>query len=272
MKATVLIDNISENYLSKEWGLSIYIEYNEKKILLDTGASEKFIKNAEELGIDISAVDYAVLSHAHYDHSDGMAAFFEQNDRADFLIRKGSQENCYGKKFIFSHYIGVQKGLLNQYKDRIVYVDGDYEAAPGITLVPHKTEGLEKIGKKNSMYVKREGRWYPDDFSHEQSLVFDTEKGLVIFNSCSHGGADNIIQEVASTYPGKKIYAIVGGFHLYKASEAEVYALADRIRATGIEKIYTGHCTGEKAYKLLKEKLGEKAGQLKTGLVIDFSS
>lgn len=272
MKATVLIDNISDSKLTKEWGLSIYIEYHGKKILLDTGASGRFIENAEELGIDISAVDFAVLSHAHYDHSDGMAAFFEHNDKADFLIRRGSQENCYGKKFIFSRYIGVKKGMLNEYKDRIVYVDGDYEAAPGVTLVPHKTEGLEQIGKKNSMYIKKDGCWYPDDFSHEQSLVIDTEKGLVIFNSCSHGGADNIIQEVASTYPDKKIYAIAGGFHLYKASEAEVCALAERIKATGIEKVYTGHCTGEKAYKLLKERLGEKAGQLKTGLVIDFTS
>ena len=79
MKATVLVDNISCNELAGEWGLSIYIEYGDKKILLDTGASELFLENAEKMGVSIKEVDYAVLSHAHYDHSNGMKAFFENN-------------------------------------------------------------------------------------------------------------------------------------------------------------------------------------------------
>ncbi len=57
------------------------------------------------------------------------------------------------------------------------------------------------------------------DYSHEQSLVVDTEKGPVIFNSCSHGGAANIINEVTQTFPNKKIYGLVGGFHLFNKTE-----------------------------------------------------
>ena len=136
-------------------------------------------------------------------------------------------------------------------------------------MIPHKTAGLSEVGKKNNMYVRNNMRWQPDDFSHEQSLVFDTEDGLMIFNSCSHGGADTIINEVIATFPDKKIKALIGGFHLFSRPEEEVRVLAKRIKETGIEKIYTGHCTGGKAFKILKEELGEKAHQLYVGLEIE---
>lgn len=268
MKATILIDNITENSLIPEWGLAVFIEHDGHKFLLDTGASDKFISNAEALGIDIGEAAFGVLSHAHYDHANGMGAFFEKNSQAKFYLRAGAGENCYGKRWIFSKYIGIHRGYLDTYKERIIYADGDYEIIPGVTLLPHKTEGLEQIGEKAGLYIKKNGRKCPDCFDHEQSLVIDTDKGLVIFNSCSHGGADHIIQEVSSTYPDKKMYALIGGFHLYQSSEEEVRGLAGRIRETEIEKIYTGHCTGKKAFDILKEELGEQARQLYTGLEI----
>lgn len=270
MKATVLIDNIANDGLTPEWGLSIYIEFEDKKVLLDTGGSGKFLKNAESLGIDISQVDFGVLSHAHFDHANGMKQFFGVNDKASFYLRESSGENCYHKVKFFKAYIGIKKGTLKKYGDRIVFADGDYTLAEGIFLIPHKTAGLGAVGERNNMYVKMGGKWRPDDFAHEQSLVFDTSKGLVIFNSCSHGGADVIIKEVAETFPDKQIYALVGGFHLHRLPDADVRALAGRIKETGIEKIYTGHCTGQRAFDILKEELGEKAEQLKTGLVMEF--
>lgn len=95
------------------------------------------------------------------------------------------------------------------------------------------------------MYVKKNGRWKPDDFSHEQSLVFDTKEGLVIFNSCSHGGADVIIREAEAAFPGKQIYGLIGGFHCSGLRTRRCRELADRterpgsggsVRATAPEK------------------------------------
>lgn len=270
MKATVLIDNIAQDNLISEWGLSIYIEYGEQKILLDTGASGKFLKNAGNMGIDISQVDIGILSHAHFDHANGMQRFFSINNKAKFYLREGSKENCYSKKSFIPFYIGIKKGTLKEYSDRIQFVEGDYEVSKGISLISHKTEGLEIIGKANSMYIRQGRKWLPDNLAHEQSLIFETEKGLVIFNSCSHAGADTVIQEVANTYPGKKLYALIGGFHLYNTPEESVHTLAHRIKDTGIEKVYTGHCTGGKAYQILKKELGDSVCQLKTGLTITF--
>lgn len=270
MLAKVLVDNISKNDLEAEWGLSIYIEENGKKILLDTGKSNRFLKNAGTLGIDLSKVDCGVLSHAHYDHSDGMEYFFDVNRDAKFYLRESSAENCYHKLiYPFGRYIGIKKGTLEKYKNRVEYVSGDYMISEGIYLIPHKTEGLEKIGKKGKMYVKRGLLIRPDDFSHEQSLVIDTAKGLFIFNSCSHGGADNIINEVAATFNNKKIYAICGGFHLFMSSEKEVRAFANRVKETGIEHVYTGHCTGNRAFDILKEELGDIVTQIYVGMEIE---
>ena len=141
---------------------------------------------------------------------------------------------------------------------------------PGVNLIPHKTPGMERIGRKADMYLQIGGKWVTDSFAHEQSLVFDTEKGLVIFNSCSHGGADNIIREVSETFPGKRIYALLGGFHLFKTTDDEVCEFAERVRATGIEKIYTGHCTGQRALEILEEKLGDCVQQIYTGMEIEL--
>ena len=271
MIAKVLIDNITKNDLISEWGLAFYIEYDGHKFLLDTGASGNFAENAKSLGIDLGEINYAVLSHAHYDHADGMPTFFGKNETAKFYLRKGAGENCYGKKNFFQYkYNGIVPGTLDTYENRIEYVEGDYEITKGVYLIPHKTRGLERIAKKVHLYVKENGKMFADDFAHEQSLVFDTPKGLVVFNSCSHGGADNIITEIIATFPDKEICAYIGGLHLYKSPEEDVRALAKRTKETGIKRIITGHCTGDEAFVILKEELGEIVEQMYTGMKIEL--
>ncbi len=270
MRATVLADNIANENLHGEWGLSIFIQSGSNRILLDAGASALFLENAEKLSIDIANVDFGVLSHAHYDHADGLRAFFAANQKAKFYLRADAKENCYFKKWFIRKYIGLPRNILFEYRDRFVRVDGDYRLAEGIYLIPHKISGLSEIGRKNNMYVKQQGKWTPDQFAHEQSLVFDTGEGLVVFNSCSHAGVDGIIGEIEQTFPKKKMKAFVGGFHIYNQPEAKVRALAKRLKTTGVEKIYTGHCTGAKPFAILKEELGERVDQLRVGIVMEF--
>ena len=137
-------------------------------------------------------------------------------------------------------------------------------------LIPHKTPGLQKIGKREMMYLKTPQGFVPDNFSHEQSLVLDTDKGLVIINCCSHGGAVNIIQEVMATFPDKKVYGLIGGFHLFNKSEAEIREVARKIKSTGISYVCTGHCTKERAYNIMKEELTDMLEQLHVGLIMEF--
>ena len=158
MKATILIDNRTKGTLAAEWGLSVYVEYRGHRILLDTGASDRFAKNAQALGIDLGAVEFGVLSHAHYDHADGMGAFFAGNAAAPFYIREGAEENCYGKRWIFHKYIGIRRGFLKTYRDRIIYAEDGCQIVPGVSLLAHHTEGLEAYGEQNHLYIRQIGR------------------------------------------------------------------------------------------------------------------
>jgi 7,8-dihydropterin-6-yl-methyl-4-(beta-D-ribofuranosyl)aminobenzene 5'-phosphate synthase len=130
-------------------------------------------------------------------------------------------------------------------------------------------EARAHIACAAGLSVKENGRYRYDSFDHEQSLVFDTPEGLFVMNSCSHAGADNIVKEVEATFPGKKIYGILGGFHLYRYKDEAVYAFAKRLLELDVQKIYTGHCTGSRAFEILHEVLGERACQMFTGMSIE---
>ena len=273
MRATVLVDNIGMGGLCGEWGLSIHIQHDGHVILLDTGASDLFAKNAAALGLDLAAVEYGVLSHAHYDHADGMGAFFAVNDRAAFYLRAGARENCFAVKEHGLEYIGIRRGTLKKYRDRIVFAEGVCELCPGAWLLPHAAAGLSEIGEKAGMYVKdgflRPRR--PDDFAHEQTLVLALESGgLAVLSSCSHGGVPNILREVRAAFPEKTVRALIGGFHLYETAPEEVRALGRELAASGVETIVTGHCTGQAAYELLRQELGAGVRQMHAGLVLEL--
>lgn len=269
MRARILIDNIADKGFTGEWGLAVWIEYGDHKLLLDTGTTGIFVENARAMGIDLNRAELCVISHGHYDHADGLQAFFQENAHAKVYLRDTAQKYYYGKKEGKYRYIGVNREIFKRYAGRLEFARGNVQLLPGVWLIPHSSTGLEKIAARSDLYVRRWLRLRPDNFSHEQSLVFETENGLVIFNSCSHAGPDNIIAEVNAAFPGKQICALIGGLHLYRLTDDEVRAFAGRLRKTGVKKVLTGHCTGQRAFEVLREELGEIVDQLCTGMEIE---
>lgn len=265
LEMTVLTDNLADEPLAGEWGLSILIKADDRNILLDTGSSCLFAQNARLLGIDLRVVDTGVLSHAHYDHADGLETFFSLNGSASFLVREGTKENCYGIKEGQLRYIGVRKGVLDRYGQRIRYVSGVHEVADGVWLIPHRRADYSPIALRSDLYTVDGGERTPDDFSHEQSLVIETEKGLAVFNSCSHTGPLNILEDIRQMLGRSDIFAYVGGLHLYKLADAELEAFCAEIRDSSIGHICTGHCTGDHAFSYLKERLGGRIEQFSSG-------
>lgn len=253
-----------------EWGLSFHVEYKGRKYLLDTGSSDIFIKNATKLGIDISEVDCAFLSHAHFDHSKGTASFFRHNYKAILHVSTHAAANCYSRKSIFNIYIGIPKNLFKKWPDRIIRHAGVSRVEDGVFMVSHSTSGLEAIGRQNQLMIRKNGFFQPDDFSHEMTLVFRTDKGLVIFNSCSHSGAEVIISEVRRAFPNDVIIAYFGGLHLFRMNEEQVKAVADKIAASDIPHFYTGHCTGTHAFSILKDRMGDRISQFFAGMQIEI--
>lgn len=279
LKITVLIENTTESELKCEHGLSLYIEYKDKKLLLDAGSSELFAENARALGIDLSEVDLAFLSHGHYDHSGGFLKFTELNRTAPVYAMEGVTGEYYSTSGGTLHGIGIPGEVMNALKTRFAFVTEVTKVAEGITLVPHSTEGLGQIGERAGLYYKKGGEMMPDDFAHEMSLVLECENGLVILNSCSHGGVQNIVEEVKAVFPDKRVYAYVGGLHMKGQkdgveicafTEEEIQELTDYIQQIGMEILYTGHCTGAPAMLLLKEKLGAGVLAMTSGEVYNI--
>lgn len=280
MKITILIENQAPDSLRKEHGLAVHIEYNGQNYLLDTGASGQFAKNAEQLGIDLSKIDAAFLSHAHYDHSGGYKEFFLKNPNARLYLQKSAMENCYSKVLWFREYIGIPKGILKEYENRLCYVSGITKAAPGVWVLSHSINGLSEKGRKSHMYIRTKQGFAPDDLSHEQTLVFEQEHGLVMFNSCCHAGVVPIINEVngAMKSTGKKVSYVFGGFHTMGLRGAnsmsgrpkEITKLGQQLLGLNLAGVYTGHCTGIPAFRILKETMKGKVHYMKTGSVISL--
>lgn len=301
MKIHVLIENTTDSDLQCEHGLSLYIEYMDKKILLDAGSTDAFAENARQMGIDLGAVDMAFLSHGHYDHSGGFSAFIRENKNAPVYAMENALRRYASASGGIMHEIGVPETVKEELRERIIPIDKLMQVVQGIGLVPHSTEPdkLAAIGERAGLYrvakpqkdeepartvtcekMGQDASLIPDDFAHEMSVVFETGAGLVICNSCSHGGVQNIVEEVKRALPGQKIYAYVGGLHMKGRkdgeeiciySEEEVKALAEYIRDEGIEVLLTGHCTGEPAIALLEKHLeGVQLMRLCTGTVYDL--
>lgn len=276
MKIVVLVENTIKSDLKCEHGLSFFIEFQGQHYLLDAGTTDLFLGNAKVLGIPLEKVEICILSHGHYDHSGGFGRYLEENKNTIVYAMETAGEEYYSGSGEL-HYIGIPKEILEKQGDRFCYIKEVTKIVEGVYLVPHTTKNLQTIGERAKLYVKKGEQYLPDDFSHEVSLVFDTEKGLVVFNSCSHGGIQNIIQEVKQVFPEKQIYAFLGGLHMKGRkngieictfSEEEIQQVVEQICEAGLQYLYTGHCTGQIAMQVLKKYAGDKVKELFTGQTI----
>lgn len=276
MKITVLVENTGPSELKIEHGLSLYIEFNDKKYLLDAGPSDSFFKNAHALSIDLDRVDKAVLSHGHYDHGDGFMVFLNQYKDKVVYGAKNIFDDYYSGSGGSVHYIGLSS-KLKQMKNRFNTISMDTKIDEKIYLILDDVSNTKEIGVQKKLYKKVDDVLQPDNFDHELSLVFDTPKGLVICNSCSHAGLESIVDNIKKRL-NKPVYAYVGGLHMKSTknhietssfTEEQIQKLCIFIEKN-IQYVLTGHCTGNVSYDLLKKYLKDRIDFLTTGKTIEI--
>ena len=247
----------------------MYIETDRHKILFDMGPDAQFIDNAKTLGVDLSQVDIAFLSHAHNDHCGGLEAFLKCNDRAKVYMQKA----VWGQYYVVTPqkcaYIGMDAALRN-YEDRFVLCGGEQKLDDELTVFSAVT-GRELWSAANDTLREKTGGEYPkDEFRHEQDLLVTENGKTVLFAGCAHRGIANILKR-AEEVLGRAPDALFAGFHLYNPSlgqsepRALVDAVGDRLRARKGTRYVTGHCTGNDAYAWLREKLGSRLSYMATG-------
>ena len=252
MRIVTLLENtVSREDLACEHGLSLYIETGNTKILFDAGQTGIFADNGEKLGVDLSKVDAAILSHGHYDHGGGLARFLEINKKAPVYLHRDAIEPHFNGS---EKYIGLDAGLLDS--GRLIFVSEDTEIAPGITLHTSRP-GVYPV-QPFGLTVRRNGIFHPEDFRHEQYLLVEESGKRICFSGCSHRGILNIVDAFRPD-------VLVGGFHFMKVSDREALERAGAALLRYPTVYYTGHCTGQAQFAILKERMGERLQALSTG-------
>ena len=242
MRIISLVENTTSNEnIGIEHGLSLYIEINGYKILFDMGQSDLFLKNAKKLGIDLSAVDFAVLSHGHYDHGGGLAEFLKVNDHAPVYISQYAFEPHYHGRI---KYIGLDTKLKDN--KRIRFTEGTTSIGEGMTLF-HCNEMVRKYDFGSfGLTVKREGKYLPDPFLHEQYLLIEENGKQILFSGCSHKGILNIVGWFEPDI-------LVGGFHFSKMPLDDTLKKYANDLNQFKTKYYTCHCTGTEQFTFMKQ-------------------
>ena len=243
MIITVLSENTCKSGKAGcEHGLCIHIKTGGLSILFDMGQSSLFAENAEMLGIDLASVDFAVLSHGHYDHGGGLRRFLEINRKAPVYINEHA---------FMLHYNGTEKyiGLDVSLKDsgRIVFTHPPVSICRDITLYPPSEDITGKFSSAGLTFFEN-GTFYDEDFRHEQYLEIMENGKKILFSGCSHRGITNIVKT-------HRPDCLIGGFHLSKhpldSKLCEYAEFLDSYKTV----YYTCHCTGTMQYEFLKTKM-----------------
>lgn len=264
MKITVLMENTTiDPSLCCEHGLSLYIETGDHKILFDMGQSAAFAENAVKLGVDLMAVELAVLSHGHYDHGGGLARFLEINSTAPVYLNQHAFEPHYNGT---DKYIGLDQSLEGS--DRLIFTAMDVGLDQGILLyMAEDREGSYPLDPAGLKMEAEDNTLIPEDFRHEQYLMICEKDKKILFSGCSHRGILNIMEWFQPDI-------LIGGFHFSKidpdGEERDRLDQAAEILGQYDCTYYTCHCTGLRQYDHLKEKLGERLQYLATGQELEL--
>lgn len=266
---TILYDAFGTDLaMTKDWGFSALVEIAGKRILFDTGDNaEIFAHNVKAKGIDLTRLDFVVLSHRHSDHMAGLNYVLSVNPavkiyapKEGFGIFGSSLPSSFYRKDDslppqMRYYDGEPPEVMTfgsaWANAHFELIDQTTEIAPGITL----------IALVSDVPGTRELR--------ELSLAVNTTDGMVLVVGCSHPGIERIVEAAAAINP--KIRLIAGGFHLVVAPDdivmRVVTALKDRFNA---EYVAPGHCTGEPTFAALKKAFGDKYLYAGLGTSIQF--
>ena len=264
VRATTLSENSAfavPRGMLGEWGLSVLVERDDRKILLDAGGGISAARNGDLLGIDWDRIDAIVLSHGHYDHTGGLREILAKIRKR---VKVVAHPDVFGAKFIqFSQddpprYIGIpfQRAELEslgadfQLTSEPVWLSENVVTSGEIPMITD----FETIDP--GLCVRESGEMIPDPLRDDQALFIKTGPGLLVIMGCAHRGIINTLHHAQNVTGMENIHCVIGGTHLIRASELQMEMTIARLREFGVQRLGVSHCTGMPAAMRLAQELG----------------
>ena len=263
---SIQITTLSENTAGRvnllaEWGLSILVEADNHRILLDTGTTFSAAYNAIVLGVDLSQIDKIVFSHGHFDHTGGLLHILRMMKREVEVI---AHPDIWAAKYVKhpeeeEEYIGVPfpkeaaetLGASFNLTKEPVWISENIVTSGEIPMIT-EYERIDPI-----LYVKEKGEFEPDPLWDDQAIFLKSEKGLIIILGCAHRGIINTIRHAQKLTGIEPVHAVIGGTHLVSASPQRLDLTIAELTSSGVQKLGVSHCTGLPASARLAQTFGK---------------
>jgi 7,8-dihydropterin-6-yl-methyl-4-(beta-D-ribofuranosyl)aminobenzene 5'-phosphate synthase len=266
VRVTVLSTMLADAGIG-EWGFSALVEADGRRILFDTGARpDTVLNNAREMGVDLANISELILSHSHWDHTGGFIALRRELAKSN----PAALSRTHVGKGIFLSRVSPAGTEAN------IMIDArkQYEAGGGVFIEHAKAEEIfpgawltgpipRKFPERNwTMNGKSgtlrmpDGSTAEDTLPEDQSLVFDTDRGLVILSGCAHSGIINTIDYARHSVREAPIVSAIGGFHLFESDDDHLKWTGEKLREFGVQSLMGAHCTGIEAVYRLRQVAG----------------
>jgi len=247
-----------------------------KNVLVDVAQNPTaLLENINMMQISLSCIDAVVLTHCHYDHTQGLGTIIKEIGKKDLPII--AHPDIFRLNFITDPYlrhVGVMDGDKKvdiEASGGSLYLTKDpLEIMPGLitTGEVERVTDFEEVGI--NLFTIDNGEVKTDPMLDDISIVANIKgKGLVIVTGCSHAGIVNITRQAIKLTDTEKIHGIIGGFHLIEASESRIKKTAPALKEFNPDWIYAGHCTGFRAQVELYNTFKDRFSPLHTGMIVE---